>query len=295
MATRASSPGKVWPLLLHYSNALVGGIIVAAGLALLAALWFGWIDILPYHSQVGAEGESSQPTNTPNVIELTPEKIAAADLHIATVETQSVQPTRAVPGEIEYHKEKRLPVNTPADGVVLQVLVDPAQEVRQGQPLAVLSCPEIGVARDLVEKRRADLALARREEQRAIDVARHVDELLALLAQKPKLTQVEAALDNRMLGEYREKIIGEYSRLLFAEHVSEASTALERGPPATRQVEQRSAAPEPARPRFSGECETERCSAIQDRERASAAEDQAERLLSVAQQALKNLLGPWAA
>ena len=54
-------------------------------------------------------------------------------------------------------------------------------------------------------------------------MARHVDELLALLIRSPSCRKWRPALDGRMLGEYREKIIGEYSRLLLAEHVSEAS------------------------------------------------------------------------
>src|SRR5947207_9232252 len=135
----------------------------------------------------------------------------------------------------------------------------------------------------------------RREETRAIDVSKHVDELLAILMQKPKLPEVESALDRRMLGEYREKIIGEYSKLLLAEHIVEASKTLEGGPLPGRLMEQRKAETEQARARFTGACESARFNAVQDRERAKADEDRADRLLSVAQQALKNLLGPWAA
>jgi len=279
----------------RYSNAVVGGVIVGAGVALLVAFWSGWIDILPYTSQVGGQPEAQEASAAPNSVKLTPEKLASAEIHLTTVARTSVQPTRPVPAEIEYDLEKRVPVNAPVEGVVLKVLIDPAQEVHKGQPLAVLSCPEIGVARDLVEKRRADLEQARREETRAIDVSKHVDELLGLLMQKPKLSEVETALDRRMLGEYREKIIGEYSRLLLAEHVVEASRTLEGGPLPGRLMEQRKAETEQARARFTGACESARFNAVQDRERAKAEEDRADRLLSVAQQALKNLLGPWAA
>jgi cobalt-zinc-cadmium efflux system membrane fusion protein len=291
---RTASP-RIWPALARYSNAVVGGVIVAAGVALLAAFWAGWIDILPYTSQVGGQPEGQEATAAPNFVELTPEKLAAAEIHLAAVERTQLQPTRPVPAEIEYDLEKRVPMNAPVEGVVLKVLVDPAQEVHKGQPLAILSCPEIGVARDLVEKRRADLKLAQREEQRAIDVSKHVDELLALLTQKPKLPAVESALDKRMLGEYREKIIGEYSKQLLAEHIFEASKSLEGGPLSPRLMEQRKAETEQARARFEGACESARFNAVQDMERAKAEEDRADRLLSVAQQALKNLLGPWAA
>ena len=54
--------------------------------------------------------------------------------------------------------------------------------------------------------------------------------------------EVESALDRRMLGEYREKIIGEYSKLLLAEHVVEASRMLEGGPLPGRLMEQRTRA-----------------------------------------------------
>jgi cobalt-zinc-cadmium efflux system membrane fusion protein len=285
----------LWAWSARYANGLIGGLIVVAGVAFLAALTFGWIDILPYHSQVAEKSDGREPTAAPNDIELTAEKLAAAGLHFTTVEKRLLSKTRDVPGEITYDQSRRVPVNAPVEGLVLQVLVEPAQEVQKGQPLAILSCPEIGVARDLVEKRRADLTLARREEKRAVDVARHVDELLDLLQQKPKLPEVDKALKERMLGEYREKIIGEYSRLLFAEHVSESSMTLEGGPLATRQIEQRKAEREQAGARFTGACESARFNAVQDRERASAEAERAERLLSVAQQALNNLLGPWAA
>ena len=285
----------MWPALARYSNALVGGVIVAAGLALLLALWLGWIDILPYTSQVGSQPAGDEPTAIPGTVELPPEKLAAADLHTTTVQRRPVRPTREVPGEINYDEPRRVPVNAPVEGVVLQVLVDPAQEVQKGQPLALLSCPEIGVARDAVEKRRSDLALARREEDRATDVARHMDELLGLLMQKPKLPDVEVALEKRMLGDYREKIIGAYSRLLFAERVSEASTALEGGSLSHRVIEQRKAEREQEGAKFTSACETARFAAVQERERAKAAAEQAERLMAVAQQSLKNLLGPWAA
>jgi len=286
---------KFWAWMARYANALIGGLIVIAGLGFLAALTFGWIDILPYHSQVAEKSDGRESTAAPNVVELTAEKLAAAGLHTTTVDRRLLSKTRDVPGEITYDQSRRVPLNAPVDGLVLQVLVEPAQEVQKGRPLAVLSCPEIGIARDLVEKRRADLALARREEKRAVDVARHVDELLDLLQQKPKLPDVDKALKERMLGEYREKIIGEYSRLLFAEHVSESSMSLEGGPLATRQIEQRKAEREQAGARFTGACESARFNAVQDRERASAEAERAERLLSVAQQALNNLLGPWAA
>src|SRR5436190_17883787 len=102
MNSRVSLPAKIWPRLARYSNGLVGGVIVAAGLVLLLALWLGRIDILPYTSQVGGEPTGNEATAIPNTVELAPEKLVAADLHTTTVQRQRVQPTREVPGEINY-------------------------------------------------------------------------------------------------------------------------------------------------------------------------------------------------
>src|SRR5205085_11954058 len=124
MNSRLSLPASAWPALVRYSNAIVGGVIVAGGLALLMSFWLGWIDILPYRSQVGEQTDAQQTTAAPSVVELTPEKIAAADLHTTTVKREPVQPTRAVPGEIKYDAAKRVPINSQVNGIVMEVLVE---------------------------------------------------------------------------------------------------------------------------------------------------------------------------
>jgi cobalt-zinc-cadmium efflux system membrane fusion protein len=277
----------------RYSNALWGVLSVMAGILLLLGFRLGWIDVLP-RAQERSEESSASSVSATEVVQLTPEKLAAAELRLATAETQAVQRTRAVPGSITYDASQHLPVNAPVACVVLKVLVEPGQQVSASQPLAVLSSREIGEARNEVLKREADLAIARREETRCEQVAANVGELLTLLAQKPKLPQVEVALDKRSLGEYREKIIGAYSKLLLAELVVEETAGLESGTLSRRLVEERKSAREVASAQYAAACDTARFAAVQERDRARAQTEQAERLLAVAQQALKNLLGPQA-
>ena len=57
----------------------------------------------------------------PGAVTLTPEKETAAEIHLTAVERAQLTPTRAVPAEIEYDLEKRVPVNAPVEGVVLQI------------------------------------------------------------------------------------------------------------------------------------------------------------------------------
>jgi RND family efflux transporter MFP subunit len=276
----------------RYASAATSGLLIGALALLLLGMELGWIDLLPHGSE-GYELAAEAPAPLAQEVELTPEKLAAAGIEVARVVRQSIGPTRLVPGEVTYNAALRVPVTAPVTGVVLQVLVEPSQSVAQGAPLAILSSPEVGLARNEVLQREAELALARREQERAEAVAENVQSLLALLSQRPKLPDVEAALQGRMLGDYREKLVAAYSRLLVSERASQAGDLLGEGTLSRRMVEERLSAREQAAAQFQGACEAARFAAIQDRDRARAATQQAQRLLAVAQQALANLLGPW--
>lgn len=290
MNLRLSLAQRPWPLLSRYANAIFSGVIIAAGLLLLLALRLGWIDILPHASEVA----ETEPAAVRTEVSLPPEKFAAAHLALASVVSKSIQPTRTVPGTLAYDAAKRVPVHAPVAGVVTQVLVEPSQQVSAQQSLAVLSSPEVGLARDEVLRHEADLALALKTQNWAEDVAKNVDELLTLLARKPKLEEVEAALAKRTLGDYREKIFAPYSKLVLAELLMGGTDSLEGGTLSRRLIDERRSSREVAAAQFASACETARFSAGQDRDKARAAAEQAERLLAVAQQRLANLLGPQA-
>jgi cobalt-zinc-cadmium efflux system membrane fusion protein len=284
----------LWPAarLGRHANALTTVLLVAGLGLLLAGMQLGWVDLLP-HGGEGYDLKGEAPAAPANEVELTPEKLAAAGIELATVVRQPIAPTRLVPGEVTYDAARRVPVTAPVAGVVLQVLVEPSQSVEQGTPLAILSSPEVGLARNEVLQREAELALVRREQERAEAVAENVQSLLTLLSQRPKLADVEAALEGRMLGEYREKLVAAYSRLLAAERASQAGDVLGEGTLSRRLLEERLSVKEQAAAQFQGACEAARFAALQERDRARAAAQQAQRLLAVAQQTLANLLGPW--
>jgi len=197
MDLRSSLSAKHWPAIGRYSNAIVGTLIVAAGVLLLVALWQQWIDILPYKSQVANQEPAEAPQAAPTSVELTPEKLVAAEVHLAVVQRKPIQPTREVPGELTYDESKRVPITAPVAGVVLQVLAEPGQQVAKDQPLAVLSSRQVGEARDEVDKRKADLALARHDEGRFRRIADNVEDLLAMLDQHPDTEAVEKALGEK--------------------------------------------------------------------------------------------------
>lgn len=278
----------------RWLRALLGAAAIGAALLLLLALRMEWIHILPGESAVDSAGDEAAPAPAvATTLQLPPEKLAAAQLHIAAAEVREVQPTRTVPATITYDAALRLPVNAPVASVVLKVLVEPGQDVSANQPLAVLSSPEVGLARDEVLRRQADLALARKQQTFSDETAANVARLLDLLQQRPKPDELEKSLAGLSLGDYREKIMAPYSKLVLAElRLKGTSDLQESGALSRRTLEERNSDREVAAAQFTAACESAKFSASQEREKSAAATEQAERLVAVAEQTLANLLGP---
>src|SRR5262245_12134682 len=294
MNLRISIPANIWPTLHRHANALSGGIVVALGLALLLALRLGWIDVLGRNGSATVDTAAEKTAEPPNLVQLPPEKLAAAELSLTTAGMEPIQQTRTVPGSITYDAAKRLPVHSPVAGVVMKVLVEPGEQVAANQLLAELSSPEVGLARDEVQKREADLELARHEEGRLGRIAENVESLLVLLQKKPAMAAVEAAVEERSLGDYREKIVGAYSKLLLAERIEKDTVRIGESALSGRLVEERKSAREVAAAQFATACDLARYEARHEQEKAKFVREQAKRLLAVAQQGLRNLLGPLA-
>ena len=96
-----------------------------------------------------------------------------------------------------------------------RVFVQVREKVRKGDSLAEVSSPDVGIARDEVRKREADREIEKKAADWAVTIADNVAALLEVLAARPPLETVEQQFKGRVLGAYREKILGAYSRLVF--------------------------------------------------------------------------------
>ncbi|MFO0903461.1 MAG: efflux RND transporter periplasmic adaptor subunit [Pirellulales bacterium] len=226
-------------------------------------------------------------------VRLTDEKVEFAGIHVTEASRRVIRESRAVPGKLAYDGGKHLDVTAPLDCVVIEVLVEPGQKVAAGDKIVRLSSAEIGRARDEVLQRTADWMLAKREHVWAEEISDNVEKLLATLAKRPPLEEIERDLDTRALGAYRERLVAAYSKLQFAERVSTSSAELEqKGVVSQRLLEERKSNREVASATFKGACESARFEAQRDHSKAHAAELQAHRLLAIAQNQLATLLGP---
>lgn len=294
MSSRVSTASTRKQLILRYLNAALALGAVAAVLLFLLAMRQGWIKLDSWLGEAEQETESAPASEARTICTLTPEKVQNSGLHEALAEIRTIREERTVPGTIVYDETRRLEVTAPVDCVAMQVLAEPGKMVEQGAPLVVLSSATVGLARDEVLQREAEWALAKKERTWAEDIATNTEELLALLKQKPKLPDLENALKDKKLGDYRDKIVGAYSKLNLAELTMQSAESLtEPGAIAKRVTDERRSARETAAAAFASVCETSRYESIHAADKAKSAEQQAERLLRVSRENLAALLGPF--
>jgi len=221
-----------------------------------------------------------------------PNAAARDAIGLTSVEVRPLRPRLTVPGRLDYDARSRIDYESPVEGIVAQICVEPRQQVAKGDSLAEISSPEVGLARDEVAKREADREIARRHADWNSTIADNVQSLLAALPEHPPLEEVERRFEGRTLGDYREKILGAYSRLLLVEKVDAGTKQLgEGGVLSGRIVEERTSNLEVARASFAAACESARFDTGQDRATATADVEQADRLLQVARENLRTLVG----
>ncbi|MFM8891564.1 MAG: HlyD family secretion protein, partial [Planctomycetia bacterium] len=196
------------------------------------------------------------------------------------------------PGRLDYDARHRLDYASPVDGIVSKVFVQVRQRVAKGDALAELSSPEVGVARDEVQRREDDRSIEKKSADWATTIADNVEALLDALESHPPLAEVERQFEGRVLGAYREKIMGSYSKLVFVEKVNAGTKSLgEGGVLSGRIIEERASNLEVAKANFIAACEEARFLTRQDRDRARAALAQADRLVQVSRETLRTLVG----
>lgn len=269
-ATRAT-PSRVR----KWRAAIAAAVVLIAGIVTIAA--FKLRPSQPADSEVD-QANTEQTT----VVKLSADKLRNAQLHVAACQMRDLEDVRTVPGKITYNESQRLDIKTPVEGVLQQVLVSQSQSVKKGEPLATLTSPEIGFARDAVAQCKADLALARRETDRAEQIAVNLTELLELLKQHPKPTEIEKKFDNKVLGNHRQEVVTAYSKLFLAETVAADTRPLEEsGAISGRVAQERHSDREVAKAAFETACEQSKFEINQAREKTRAAVEHAERLLAV--------------
>lgn len=226
------------------------------------------------------------------VVELNPQKFSSANLQTITAARQPLQHWHTVPGKIDYNGLERVDLKSPLESTVQQVLVKPGDVVAAGARLAVLDSPDIGLARAEVEKHQAELRLAMHADDWAEQVAGNTRDLLDFLQKRPKPAEIEKRFENKPLGDQRQHLLASYARFVLAEETwRNTQPLIASGSLGAQVTRQRETNLEVAKAEFQAAREQTRFDQMQQREKARAEKEHAQRMLEVSRQRLKTMLG----
>lgn len=271
------------------SRAIAGGIVGIAAIAIAVFVFQSGKKNGGDATTAAGAADSGESTE----VHLNAEKLRFAEIELAKSVRQPIRETRVVPGKLTYDAARYLEITAPVECVVREVLVEPGQVVAQGTRLVTLSSAAIGKARDEYLQRQAEWRIARDEHRWSESIYENVEQLLGKLSVQTPLDQLEKPLETRALGDYRERLVAAYSKLLLAQRVISDSDELgQKGVLSKRLLEERRSNLEVAAATFKGACESARFEAMRDHSKAHAAEMQALRVLAISRDNLAVLLGP---
>ncbi|MEZ6055985.1 MAG: efflux RND transporter periplasmic adaptor subunit [Planctomycetaceae bacterium] len=274
---------RLVPALIFVLVTVVGGWLV----------WGQWNKASTDNSESAVtEGEGTDSAGGAGRVVLNQVKRERAALQFGRCEKTMLQPTRTVSGRLTYDDTRHIEVRVPTAGILSEVLVKPGDVVEQGQVLAVLDSPEVGLARADVLRRTTEETLARVELERNQAILEGLKTLVAAVEQGTEAGQILEQMDGVRLGQYREKIVSAYARFRLAtQQTSNIAAAAESGAISGKIVNERISERNAAESALKGVTEE----SLYESQRAFAASElaaiDAERRLRIAKQHVSTLLG----
>jgi membrane fusion protein, heavy metal efflux system len=114
----------------------------------------------------GASAERSSDEPHPGQAWLTPQQVKDLQIAVETVERQPVGGVIRAAGRVTFDDLRVAHVFSPVTGRITQILAQPGQRVKKGQPLCVLQSPDLGSAISDMAKARATLLSAEKDYKR---------------------------------------------------------------------------------------------------------------------------------
>ena len=224
-------------------------------------------------------------------VSLPPGKLSAAELQFEAVTRGTLTHEHSVPGRVAYNDNRHIEVTASTGGILTQVLVKPGDRVEAGQVLGWLNSPEIGAARADVLQRQAEAALSATLAKRATTLEQNVVALTNALKTQPDSDALKKQFAGKMLGDYRNRLLATYSRMLLAESLVSGSKGLaETGAISGKTMKEREAAARTARAELESVCEQAGLDVWKERSQVDAAARDARRRVEIARQHLASLL-----
>ena len=275
------------------SRLFIGVIVIVSA----AAAFFLWQHYFPMKHSVGNEiaTDSSVATEhvaTPATVQLTTDKLKAADIQLAVVERTQLRPENKVPGRLKYDDRRHVEVRSATGGIVTAVRVNPGDQVKAGDVLIELSSPEVGSARADVLQRTAELKLAVESRDWEMDICNGLAKLSQAIRDRKPVESIKQEFKNVTLGKNREQLLSAYSDLLLAESlVSAARDSANSGVVPRRLIAERTNNRDNSEAVLLTALESLTYTTTVSRRHAEATVEDAERRLRISRQSVLTLLG----
>jgi len=264
-------------------------------LLVLIVMGGGWM--VMHHINLGGgrtEEVADEPIESAPVDTLVlPEgKLKAGSFDSVPAQSKRVQHVHTVPGRLRYDQTKHVEVKAPLDGIVAEIVVTPGQHVSTGDLIAVLRSPEIGQSRAEILKRRKQLDISQSILDRELLLGSNLQQMSDMLDQGRSVDAIEAALANKVLGNYRQEILSAYSKRKLADDwLANVRPLVDKGAVSGRTVRERENERQLSETMFRTARDQAKFAADQARMKAEADVAEADRQLAIAWQSLDALVG----
>ncbi len=283
----------------NLSSPLILLVTAIPALLVLSVISGGWLIVQRINGQSAssseaepAEVESPGAAVSANLVSLTEGKLAAGGIESTAALSQAVQHLHTVPGRIRYDATKHVDVKAPIDGILMEVLVTPGEQVRSGQLLALLWGPDIGRARAEILKRQNQREIAQQLFDREQTLSRNLAGLSKMLDLRQSIESIESVFKNKSLGSHRQELLAAYAKMLLSTELLEKVQPLaESGSISGRSIREREAARQIAEAAFTSARDQVAFTALQTYARAEAEVAEADRQVNLAWQSVESLLG----
>ena len=189
-------------------------------------------------------------------------------------------------------RRTRLKSRATSDCRVAELLIQPYEQVKAGQPLLIMSGTEVGSVRNEIDRCQNSVELLEKEFQWTEDTHANISNLLALLEQDPTTEQIEQQFKNKNLGEHRNDLLSAYSaRLLANKKTERVQRLLQQGAISGKEADTRQAEFETARAKFNSICEESQFQIKQGLREAEIALNSEKRNLKIWRKKLTALTG----
>ncbi len=184
-------------------------------------------------------------------------------------------------------------MKAPIDGVVVELKRIPGETVAKGDVLAVVSGPALAQARALARSALAERQLAEVKRRVQTDVLSGVKAMIEMMDRNAAPKDIEEAVGDQTMGDYREKLISAYTRARLAKQMAEGSrTAASNGAIAQRTQQQRESEWQASDANLQAAKEQVLVEATRMAKESDAALDSARRQVEVKMNELRTMLGP---